>query len=255
LSGDGQPCSIAIDAARRMRRLSCAARPRHRPTTGICADRAAGASPARRAAGSARRLLDGSTEQLTDRREDMRQVMYAFMFATAALAVTACADSQDPPAASDTAGSDEPLDDTGDTAADAVTLEGVTALSADPAGDAADPAAPDVPCPFPNPVITPLHGTCPGGYTCMYQDIHFGGFAVGVVDHCFIPDLRKITCSGCTGGNFNDDASSWKNHSGGKSCWWPDIKRKGTPTVMPNNTQHPQMTPANNDKASSFGSC
>jgi len=98
-------------------------------------------------------------------------------------------------------------------------------------------------------------GSCPAGFTCLWKDANFRGEIVGVSRGCFIGNLVGVPCPSCRGGNFNDQMSSWSNRSGGQSCWWFDVGRRGTRIVMPNGVSHSGTSPANNDQASSFGSC
>jgi hypothetical protein len=101
----------------------------------------------------------------------------------------------------------------------------------------------------------PAGGGCPSGFTCLWQNNGFRGEIVGVSRGCVINNLPAVPCPSCKNGNFNDQMSSWANFSGGQSCWWFDINRKGARTVMGNGVSHSSTAAGNNDKASSFGSC
>ena len=101
---------------------------------------------------------------------------------------------------------------------------------------------------------------CDNEYTCMWKDAERGGELVEVKHGCYIYDLRSIPCVGCPfSDTFNDEASSWRNKSGGPSCWWFDVQPPnaqgpvGTGVAMPNGAIHKTMSPANNDRASAFG--
>ena len=99
------------------------------------------------------------------------------------------------------------------------------------------------------------------GFTCLWRDSERSGAIVVVSSGCFVPDLTLAPCRTCTDGlhgndgAFNDQMSSWRNRSGGQLCWWVDTGRSGTRIVMPDGAIHETTTPANNDQASSFGSC
>jgi hypothetical protein len=120
-------------------------------------------------------------------------------------------------------------------------------LSADP-----DPANPDIVC---KAFWNVAGGECPLGYTCLWQDNDFKGEIVGVSRGCFIPDLTKIPCALCDNATFNDQMSSWHNHTNLQSCWWFDIHRSGARIVMPAGEWRDHTSPGNNDQASSFGTC
>lgn len=102
---------------------------------------------------------------------------------------------------------------------------------------------------------------CDEGYTCMWRDAERKGELVEVIHGCYLPNLRDFACDGCPfSDTFNDEASSWRNKSGGPSCWWFDVQpANGTGPVgrgiaMPNGAIAKTMSPANNDQASAFGS-
>jgi peptidase inhibitor family I36 len=144
----------------------------------------------------------------------------------------------------DTAADDPPSDDPPAVEAAAI-----------PAGSqalAAEAVAAGVTC---TAFAVPGGGGCPSGFTCLWKDSGFRGEIVGVSRGCVINNLPGIPCPSCSKGNFNDQMSSWANFSGGQSCWWFDVGRKGARTVMPNGVSHSSTLSTNNDKASSFGSC
>lgn len=93
---------------------------------------------------------------------------------------------------------------------------------------------------------------CDEGYTCMWRDAERENELVEVKNGCFIYNLRTYS--------FNDVASSWRNKSGGPSCWWFDVQPAdgsgpvGRGIAMPNGAIAKTMSPANNDQASAFGS-
>src|SRR5260221_2694481 len=94
----------------------------------------------------------------------------------------------------------------------------------------------------------------------MWKDAGRRGELVEVKRGCYIPDLRTAVCVGCPfSDTFNDEASSWRNKSGGPSCWWFDVQPSngggpvGRGVGMPDGAIHNTMSPANNDQASAFG--
>jgi hypothetical protein len=94
------------------------------------------------------------------------------------------------------------------------------------------------------------------GFTCLWQNNGFGGERVCVRKGFVVLNLTQVLCAGCKNKkNFNDDMSSWKNSSGAPSCWWFNTNRGGTEVSMPNGVAHSSTAAANNDQASSFGSC
>jgi hypothetical protein len=101
---------------------------------------------------------------------------------------------------------------------------------------------------------------CDEGYTCMWRNAGRDGELVEVKHGCYIFNLRLVPCPGCLfNGTFNDEASSWRNKSGGPSCWWFDVQPSdgsgpvGQGVGMPDGAIHDTMSPANNDQASAFG--
>lgn len=102
---------------------------------------------------------------------------------------------------------------------------------------------------------------CDKGYTCMWRNADRDGELVEVKHGCYIFDLTLVPCPGCLfNGSFNDEASSWRNKSGGPSCWWFDAQPAngsgpvGKGVAMPDGVLHKTMSAADNDQASAFGS-
>ncbi|MEV7094015.1 peptidase inhibitor family I36 protein [Amycolatopsis sp. NPDC051045] len=93
---------------------------------------------------------------------------------------------------------------------------------------------------------------CPAGSVCLWQNIDYTGFMAGWRAGTYTADFRTIRCAGCSGGDFNDDASSWANFTGQKYCVSWDIKGGDPDNTMPATLYGP-FAPEWNDKASSIG--
>ncbi|MDQ7803135.1 peptidase inhibitor family I36 protein [Amycolatopsis sp. A133] len=93
---------------------------------------------------------------------------------------------------------------------------------------------------------------CPAGSVCLWQHINYTGFMAGWRAGTYTPDFRTIKCSGCSGGDFNDDASSWANFTGQKYCVSAGINGGDPDNTMPAPSNGP-FTPDWNDRASSIG--
>ena len=86
---------------------------------------------------------------------------------------------------------------------------------------------------------------CPQNYVCLYQDINRGGAALAV--------LAGHTANLDDFG-FDNEASSWLNHSGRQYCWYYGLDFKGVFHHM-GNGDGSNMSPADNDQASSLRPC
>jgi AraC-like DNA-binding protein len=93
---------------------------------------------------------------------------------------------------------------------------------------------------------------CPAGSVCLWQHINYTGFMAGWRAGTYTPDFRTIKCSGCSGGNFNDDASSWANFTDRNYCVSDDINGGGVDNTMPVPSSG-NFTADRNDRASSIG--
>lgn len=175
----------------------------------------------------------------------MRELFWTIGAVSCALAFAACA--VDPAAA-------DPADQETRSTTASLAVAATPSPGADATGDAVAATPGVTGCTW----LAFSGGPCDPGFTCMWKNADLGGERVEVPGGCFIPDLRVVRCPSCTSGNFNDQASSWQNISGGQSCWWFNINPPGPhnpPVVMPNGDTHLTMSPGNNDQASAFGSC
>lgn len=110
---------------------------------------------------------------------------------------------------------------------------------ADTASDTAAESASVTPDAFP--------ASCASGNVCLYQNSNFGGtelrIRVGASDSNFVTN------------GFNDEMSSWCNHTNERYCYWFNINFTGTRVIMSANTCHASVLSGNNDQASSAGPC
>jgi hypothetical protein len=99
--------------------------------------------------------------------------------------------------------------------------------------------------------------SCPSGTACMYQNANFQGqgFAFGIWHN-----FQTLPCPACTNGShgndgsFNDQATSWKNNSSTRFCWYTNAEFHGSHTMNPH-TQRRQLSSNLNDTASSIRAC
>ncbi len=97
--------------------------------------------------------------------------------------------------------------------------------------------------------LAPTRATCFAGFVCLYGDANYGG--------------RQVSFSACDNNGdgvcdwvnlilftFNDQMSSWKNMKTVDAKWSFNAGGGGTQRCMNSNSQNPQLSAANNDKAS-----
>jgi hypothetical protein len=97
--------------------------------------------------------------------------------------------------------------------------------------------------------LAPTRGTCFAGSVCLYADANYGGRLVSfsACDYngdgvCDWVNLILFT--------FNDQMSSWKNMKSVDAKWSFNAGGGGTQRCMNSNSQNPQLSATNNDKAS-----
>ena len=97
--------------------------------------------------------------------------------------------------------------------------------------------------------LAPTRATCFAGFVCLYEDSNYGGRQVSfsACDNngdgvCDWVNLILVT--------FNDQMSSWKNMKTVDAKWSFNAGGGGTQRCMNSNSQNPQLSGANNDKAS-----
>jgi hypothetical protein len=97
--------------------------------------------------------------------------------------------------------------------------------------------------------LAPTRGTCFAGSVCLYADANYGGRLVSfsACDYngdgvCDWVNLILFT--------FNDQMSSWKNTKAADAKWSFNAGGGGTQRCMNSNSQNPQLSATNNDKAS-----
>jgi hypothetical protein len=87
---------------------------------------------------------------------------------------------------------------------------------------------------------------CRRDFACLFNGSSGGGIVVGVRSGFGLPDLRQL--------DFNDKASSWRNRTGRRYCWYNDINFDGAAHRMPARRQA-NITGAPNNEASSYKPC
>jgi hypothetical protein len=87
---------------------------------------------------------------------------------------------------------------------------------------------------------------CPRDFACLFGGSSGNGVVVGVRTGFGLPDLRQLS--------FNDKASSWRNRTGRRYCWYNDINFNGASHRMPARKQA-NITGAPNNEASSYKPC
>lgn len=154
----------------------------------------------------------------------MQQIIHALIVVTSVTAVTACAvDGQDEQDTQSTQPASEE------------SKVGVVHLAPDTAATTVT-VTPDA---FP--------ASCSSGLVCLYQNNNFGGTEV------FMSAGVAISSLGAFG--FNDEMSSWCNHTSEQYCYWFNNNFSGKEVVMSPNTCHASVLSSNNDQASSVGPC
>ena len=101
---------------------------------------------------------------------------------------------------------------------------------------------------------------CPNGYVCLYQNRDHQGFGLGIPRGYGLANLKAVPCTSCENGThgndgtFNDQMSSWVNHSGQRYCWYVNRSEKKGKHTMPNG-QFINVLPGENDLATTVEPC
>jgi hypothetical protein len=179
----------------------------------------------------------------------MYKMIRVLIIATPLLAITACAANGAGSAADD----QEADPGAAVQAADTQTV-GWTDATVDPTE-----VIPDVTCIR---LVSFNDSSCPAGFVCLWQNADRSGFGVAESsrDGCRIHSMLSVKCEingiqfSCPHGHgtFNDEMSSWWNHSNRQSCWFFDVGFQGTAVPMSAQTIHNGVAPGNNDQASSL---
>lgn len=186
----------------------------------------------------------------------MRQFIQLLVLAGSIVATSACAvDPVKPADPADPADSTE-LDSADLTMAGWTVIDGATApLEAATAPlDGAAAASVVV-------IFTSTGASCPSGFVCLYQNSNHGGAGWGISSGGGFANLKGEPCGQCTNGihgndgTFNDQMSSWQNHSGRRYCWYFDASFSGEHHPMVSGAGTQNVFPRENDRASSLRPC
>ena len=97
--------------------------------------------------------------------------------------------------------------------------------------------------------LAPTRATCSAGLVCLYENANYGGrevsFSACDVNGDGVCDWVNLILF-----TFNDQMSSWKNMKTVDAKWSFNAGGGGTQRCMNSNSQNPQLSGANNDKAS-----
>jgi hypothetical protein len=96
---------------------------------------------------------------------------------------------------------------------------------------------------------------CDAGAVCLWTGPNYTGYMLAWGFDNYSPDFTTLRClpiQGCGAGNFNDDASSWYNHSGKTWCVSEHRNGGGRDNTMPVGT-YGDFTPEWQNIASSIG--
>jgi hypothetical protein len=103
--------------------------------------------------------------------------------------------------------------------------------------------------------------SCPSGYVCLFQNKSYGGNVLAIQAGIGVVNLRQLSCPGCqngkpgSDGTWNDQMTSWQNHSSRHYCWYFNASFGGETHAMKANWNVGEVTAHENDNASSIRPC
>ena len=99
---------------------------------------------------------------------------------------------------------------------------------------------------------------CPPGNLCLYTNNNAGGILLAFTGkRGYLGQFATIAKGYCKNNTWNDCMSSWRNLTGVRYCWYFDLNYSPQAYIMEpySNGRVVNLTPAENDKASSVRPC